>query len=252
MKKILLVLSMIAVGLSPLTVSAQTATFTVQRDTVYMSVITSADSTDYITNITGGDLTIKWRVTNASDFPPSWLADTAFQVCDDVQCRNNASNQLWNSLSGSGTQFSAVYHSNITHDYAENFAFFPNLVGAVSGSHWVNVTLTDFTSGSAGYSKTITFVVNHTALGLNPINRSSDISLYPNPAHDELNVVYDPSADVKTIAVYNIIGKLMTVYKVSDPAGANLNIENIPSGIYFVRFMNSHGEAVVTRRFTKQ
>ena len=144
-----------------------------------------------------------------------------------------------------------MYYANGAHDSTEAFGFFPNLTAAVSGTHWMNVTLTDFTSGSGGYSKTITFVINHTALAVPNVNKATEVNMYPNPAHDELNVVYDPSADVKTIAVYNIIGKVMSVYKVNGNS-ANLNTENMPSGIYFVRLMNSHGEAVVTRRFTKQ
>jgi hypothetical protein len=77
------------------------------------------------------------------------------------------------------------------------------------------------------------------------------VSLYPNPANSEVNVVYDEAADIKSIGIYNIIGKLMTVYKVSGKS-ANLNIENIPAGIYFVRLLNGQGQVVVTRKFTKQ
>jgi len=252
MKKILLALLIVSGGLLASKAGAQTATFTTASDTVYMTVVTSADSNNYITNITGSNLNIKWHVSNATDFPPSWVADTAFQICDDNECRNNALNALWNPSLGSGPFFTAMYYANGAHDSTEAFGFFPNLTAAVSGTHWMNVTLTDFTSGSGGYSKTITFVINHTALAVPNVNKAIEVNMYPNPAHDELNVVYDPSADIKTIAVYSIIGKTMGVYKVSDPTGANLHIENMPSGIYFVRLMNSRGEAVVTRRFTKQ
>ena len=253
MKKILLALLIVSGGLLASKAGAQTATFTTASDTVYMTVVTSADSNDYITNITGSRLTIKWHVSALDpDFPASWIADTAFQICDDNLCRNNSGNDLWNPSLGSGPSLTAYYYANSAHDSTEAFGYFPNLTAAVSGTHWVNVTLTDFTSGSAGYSKTITFVVNHTALAVPNVNKATEVNMYPNPAHDELNVVYDPSADIKTIAVYSIIGKTMGVYKVSDPTGANLHIENIPSGIYFVRLMNSRGEAVVTRRFTKQ
>ena len=82
-------------------------------------------------------------------------------------------------------------------------------------------------------------------------NQESNILLYPNPAREELNVVFSATADIKTIAVYNIIGKVLVVYKVTGDS-ANMNLENIPSGIYFVRLTNSHGDVVVTRKFTKQ
>ncbi len=81
---------------------------------------------------------------------------------------------------------------------------------------------------------------------------NGEISMYPNPAHNELNVIFDAASDVKNILVYNIIGRVMSVYKITDSNSANLNLENIPSGIYFVRLINSHGEMVATRKFTKQ
>jgi hypothetical protein len=76
--------------------------------------------------------------------------------------------------------------------------------------------------------------------------------LYPNPAHNEVNLVYNTTADIKNIAVYNIIGKVIAVYKVTENNSANLNLENLPSGIYFARLINSQGNVVVTRKFTKQ
>jgi hypothetical protein len=74
---------------------------------------------------------------------------------------------------------------------------------------------------------------------------------YPNPAQNEVNVAYDANADIQNIALYSIIGKVLRVYKVTGNS-ANLDLENIPSGFYFVRLMNSHGDAVATRKFTKQ
>ena len=99
----------------------------------------------------------------------------------------------------------------------------------------------------------MTFIVrkNCAATNVNNTKPAEDFVLYPNPAYNELNVVYDASLDVKNIAVYNIIGKVMSVYKVSGTS-ANLNIENIPSGIYFLRLYNSTGSVILTRKFTRQ
>jgi len=125
-----------------------------------------------------------------------------------------------------------------------------NLTGATGGTHWMTVSIYDPTP--LGTSQTMTFIINKTTTGVPSVTSSSnDAILYPNPANNELNVVYDASADIKNIAVYNIIGKVMTVYKVTG-SNANLNIENIPSGVYFVRLYNDQGNVVVTRKFTKQ
>ena len=82
--------------------------------------------------------------------------------------------------------------------------------------------------------------------------KQGDVVLFPNPAVDELNVLYDPNADVKSIAIYNLIGKQMMVNKTSGTGSANLNIESLPGGIYYVWLMNSLGDVVATKKFTKQ
>src|SRR3954471_18984322 len=74
--------------------------------------------------------------------------------------------------------------------------------------------------------------------GIQSINRASDIiTLYPNPAGNELNVLYDANAGIRNIIVYNMIGKPVMVYKVTGNS-AKLDIENIPSCIYFIRMID--------------
>ena len=41
------------------------------------------------------------------------------------------------------------------------------------------------------------------------------------------------------------------VYKVNGNS-ANMSLENMPGGIYFVRLVNSAGNIVATKKFTKQ
>ena len=77
--------------------------------------------------------------------------------------------------------------------------------------------------------------------------------LYPNPAREAVNVIYNEKAGIKTIAVYNIIGKLMgPVYKPADNGSAKIDLDDIPNGIYFLRLMDSQGHVLATRRFTRQ
>lgn len=88
--------------------------------------------------------------------------------------------------------------------------------------------------------------------GIQSVNKTSDIvSLYPNPAGSELNVLFDGNAGIRNIIVYNMIGKPVTVYKVNG-SSAKLDIENIPSGIYFIRLTDAQGHVMATRKFTHQ
>jgi hypothetical protein len=98
------------------------------------------------------------------------------------------------------------------------------------------------------------YAVSGTAMGTLPLLRcTDDVVVYPNPAPgNELNIVYDPSADVKRIAVYNLIGNMVAIYKVTGNNSANLNLETLAPGIYFVRLYNTQGDVVVAKKFTRQ
>jgi Secretion system C-terminal sorting domain len=152
---------------------------------------------------------------------------------------------LWNVAKSSGHVFTSLPY---TGGASGNFDLSMNMTGVSNGVHSVTVKISDvFTS------HTVTFVVDKAPTGVVTISRSGDdITLYPNPASNEVNLVYNADADVKTISIYNIIGKAIAVYKTTVPGSANLNIENIPSGIYFVRLVDSDGTVVGIRKFTKQ
>ncbi len=210
---------------------------------------TTATPHNDIKNLTGSNLVIRWHVI-ATDFPADWLTSVAFGICDNQLCRNNSSDALWNAGTSSGPAYNSTYYSNSTHDSVGLFDLTLDFSSATSsGTHYVTINLQEF-GGST--SKNITFIINKIPTAIPTVSSSvSDVVLYPNPARSELNVVYDASADIKNIAVYNIIGKAMAIYKVSGPS-ANLNLEQMPAGIYFVQLVNSKGNVVVTKKFTKQ
>ncbi len=218
--------------------------FTVQHDTVNSAPPVGVSTTieDGVT-ATVSSATIDWKVI-ASDFPTDWVP--VYSICDNASCWSGSG--LWTPSGGTlATKTSMPYGTTLG-----DFHMVVDFTSSTStGCHYMTVRMNNHSSATdTAYE---TYVICNYPLSAPIFNKSSDdIILYPNPAHDELNVVYDASSDIKNIAVYNIIGKVLTVYKVTNNNSANLNIENIPSGIYFVRLINSHGDVVVTRKFTKQ
>lgn len=89
------------------------------------------------------------------------------------------------------------------------------------------------------------------SLGTDNVRPFNDIALYPNPAHGELNIAVDPNMGIKTISVYNLIGKLVISAKVTGSA-IKMDIEDIPTGIYFLRAIDAQGRVVTSRKFTHQ
>ena len=252
MKRTLLIALMFFGVLAPGLVKAQT--FTVPYDTVYTTIPIGTSHEDVFDNITNisyaTGLVINWHCV-ASNFPVDWCKQGVFGICDNKTCyTNSADTFLWNRANNSGT----LITSHTIHPYALDtpgqfdmqLSLGPN---NSSGVFYMTINLADY---SSSYNKNITFVFNRQTTAVSNVNKvSNDILLYPNPAINDLNVVYDESMDIKTIAVYNIIGKVMSVYKVPGTS-ANLNLENVPSGIYFLRLYNGDGENVVTKKFTKQ
>lgn len=243
MKKILLALFGF-IGLCTPIVNGQT--FTPAADTVNAFVGGVGVIHDDLTNITSSPLSLRWHVI-ATNFPADWLTAAAFGICDNGLCRNNTGDTfLWNASTGMGTSFTSAPY---TPSVAGTFDLSLNMTSVSVGCHYVTIGITDV---GAFYTKNITFNICKVPTNTQTVaNTPAEVVLYPNPATNELNVVYGEASDVKTIAIYSIIGKVMSVYKVGETS-ANLNLENIPSGVYFVRLMNSHGDAVVTRKFTKQ
>jgi Secretion system C-terminal sorting domain len=228
--------------------SSTAQTFSVPHDTVYATVRGASIIHDDITNTTATQFKLRWHVL-ATDFPADWLTPTAFGICDNLTClANSGDTLLWRTAtSTSGSNFlSDFYMPSVPGLFDLNL----DLSAATTlGSHWVTIAITD--PGSF-YTKNITFVINKLPLGIKELqNTGAELTIYPNPARNDLNVVYDDLEDVKSIVLYNIIGKAVKVYRVNTTS-ANLNLENVPSGIYFLRLFDSKGSLLVTRKFTRE
>ena len=86
--------------------------------------------------------------------------------------------------------------------------------------------------------------------GINTISKEETISIYPNPTHETLNIAFGESPSINTVVLYNLIGKVVGTYPVS---GNNMNIDlsEMSSGLYFLRFINACGEVTAIRKFTR-
>jgi len=232
MKKLILII-FITIGLiSSKNVSAQS--FTVEYDTIYATVGYSTNINDLITNITNNPITLNWKITS-TNFPSDWL--NTLGICDNVTCYNNSSNSLHTTES----YYSGVGDFHVQMDLSNTTS---------NGTYYITVSLSQ--QGNPANNRTETYVITKAGLGVSNVNSAdANITLYPNPASNNINVVYSENTGIKNIAVYNIIGKVLTYYKVSGNS-ANLDISNIPSGIYFIRMLDANGNTVATRKFTRQ
>lgn len=80
--------------------------------------------------------------------------------------------------------------------------------------------------------------------------KNSSVSIYPNPAHDQLNLIFNniKCSDI-TISIYNGTGQLIRKEQQSDIQDAKLSVESLKAGIYFLLLETE--EDSFTKKFIK-
>jgi Secretion system C-terminal sorting domain len=234
MKKLVLLFLAAVGGLT----AASAQTFSMQKDSVKTSLSGGFEKIhNDITNLTSSPIKITWRIT-ATDFPSSWNTPSAAGLCDNKSCTPGIATGMSYTSSDIDPNGVMTFYVGMDMDQLTE-----------NGTHYFTVNVAD--AGAPGNSKDATFVVTKFPTGIKSISRSDDaVTIYPNPARTELNVIYNEKMDVKNIAVYNMIGRVVGVYKATDTKSAKLNVENMPSGAYFVRLIDSKGRVAAIRKFT--
>jgi hypothetical protein len=201
------------------------------------------------------DIQINDRVTNNNNFGTKvkWVVTAFFKdagwnfggFCDNHSCYGSGTDPLSPVLSGTSDLIPAKTS-------ADAHAFFNGDAAAKNTKAYITVVFTDTAFG--GSSATATYYAYKDATGVVTITRSDDgISIYPNPAQNYIDVRYSSNDDVKNIAIYNLIGKLVSVYRVSSNTSAHCEFnDEMPSGIYLARITDSRGNIIATRKFTRQ
>jgi hypothetical protein len=219
---------------------------TQQGDTAFSCWISGTDVAVYnrVKSGTSNNVVLKWNVVYRSF--DNGFDETASGICDNNQCYYASSSN--NFFANGNIFYSYPYNSSGFGDFHVLFGLSGTpTVGAMAVAR---INAYDTVSHT---TRTLTFIAKKCALGISSVSSTDEIVLYPNPARDAINVIYDASAGIKTMAVYNIIGKLMgPIYKPSSSNSAKIDLDDMPTGIYFLRLMDGQGRVIATRRFTRQ
>ena len=93
--------------------------------------------------------------------------------------------------------------------------------------------------GKSSYSPTIS---------VNIKGNGKQFSVFPNPAHDRLNIVSDRFDTEGSVEFYDLSGRLVKTVRSNS---TQLDISNLASGLYQVRLLDKTGAAVNQVRFVK-
>uniref|UniRef100_UPI004049A7ED LamG-like jellyroll fold domain-containing protein n=1 Tax=Flavobacterium sp. TaxID=239 RepID=UPI004049A7ED len=85
---------------------------------------------------------------------------------------------------------------------------------------------------------------NNTLTSQNFNQNNLEVSLYPNPANDVLNI--ETALEIQSVEIYNIQGQ-----KVMSANQKQINVSNLAAGMYMVRIQDADN-AIATKKFVKQ
>ncbi len=75
------------------------------------------------------------------------------------------------------------------------------------------------------------------------------ITLYPNPASETITILTPESLTNRNIKIFSIAGQPVKSILING-SSSTINLDDIPSGLYFVKFNTNHG--IVTKPFVKR
>jgi len=145
-----------------------------------------------------------------------------------LNCPDNQLLTALNVKNGNNTNFisfDATNNPNLTCIFVDDAAY--------STANWTNI------------DPASTFVETQaecTALAVADFNFENNLSIYPNPAQNQVNIQIDRNATYK---IYNINGQLLSKGNVVQ-GNNTLDITNLNQGVYFIKL--SDGEAEITRK----
>lgn len=197
-----------------------------------------------------GNVKVRWKVVNSS-FGTNW---SLVGLCDNVTCYPPSStlDANWKVTDTIDNNYSNSATTPINPDENDFHVEFDNMTAVPNGtSSFLRVQVQD--NANASSERFLTFLATKGTTGVVSVTRSEDnVVIFPNPARDYVNVLFSAEAGVKNIALYNLIGKAVMVYRVQGSNSAKLELDNVASGVYFLRLMNAQGNVIATRRFTHQ
>jgi len=237
---------------SPIPTITATATAACSGDTV---ALTASNATTYLWST--GATTASINVTSTTT---ATVTTTNLNACDGVglsqgvtvtftasPTANGAFTSNGNVVSFTNTSTGASAYSWDFGDQSNSSAMAPSHAYVGNGVYVVTLTAIN---GSC--TDVITFDVT-LSVGIDELTGLSNVTIYPNPANDFLNIDYNKNGDdVVEISIIDQFGRVInSINGLSNGFNHNtINVSNLQSGVYYVRFTTngfSKSERVVIR-----
>ena len=95
-------------------------------------------------------------------------------------------------------------------------------------------------NNTLGTVNTVDILMGEGVVGLNDVMTSVEANLYPNPANSHINV--SSLSIIDRVQITNVLGQVVMTKEIG-ANGANINIESLEAGNYFVTIYTNQGVA---------
>ncbi len=212
------------------------------NDGFYINRVASQPATTLVEN-TAYTMTVKVGVGNNSN---NELVDVYIDYNNDGTFA--FSERVYQTAGGSGKKNGEVFSINFTTPTTGNFVNSQKLrMRVISGfDNNVNPLSSAFTS-DYGNIEDYSVVFNPILSVDNNEIESVDVSIYPNPTNNSLNIKNATNNEITSISIFDALGRQVFQSSITD----KISVSNLQNGLYFlkVEFNNSNS---ITKRFIKK
>ena len=85
---------------------------------------------------------------------------------------------------------------------------------------------------------------------VNEILDNETLNIYPNPANNKIKINFKNQQGLSKVSILNIAGQTLVKEQINLKGESEINIENIPPGMYFMLLQDEKQQWV--RKFVKQ
>lgn len=175
------------------------------------------------------------------------VAATAYQMkittANDFPQRDPQNFQILGS--NNGTNFTAIASGSIVCNATRFLETTYNFTNTVSYSYY-RLIFTNQCNTIESIFQIAEVQLIHNALGTPKFNQRDAFTLFPNPSNGSFSVRSRTSKTIDLITVMDLAGKQITQLKLNATTNAELKLDGISSGVYFVQ-ITSGNESVVKR-----
>ena len=183
-------------------------------------------------DVSGNTSVFSFNITITDTAAPTFACPGDYAVSPDA----TGNYTIGNLAAGAADNCTAEADLVITQDPAEG------TVVADGSVNDVTITITD----EAGNVTTCNFVLTVDAtLGLNDVALDSAISLYPNPTDGQITLRNGGLAQLTTVVISDINGRIVSTIDVSEMSGERqISLDNLAAGMYFAKISTDNAFTV--------